>query len=254
MLRSLRRDRPSARRPVVTAAAALAAGVSLAACGVTQGSQTYHEHEVEQAARLNVGAIQINDVYITPVGAAPQSEGSAALQLAPEDTPIVSPSPSVSFSSSAPAGSVEGYLVASVTNSSGTASDRVINASIGGGSTSSGSGGTVSLAPASAKTTVPPNGTLTFNDPAATDQGPFLVITGLAQPLQVGTFVPVTFTLSTAGQTATLQVPVVYSFAGEPPSSPPVPTGAPSASTSTQGARSHASATTSASTTTTAAQ
>lgn len=214
---------PALRRSLVTAAVMLAvAGV--AGCGVGQGSEASREHAVEQAAEITSGDIQFNNVYINPIGERlPPLPGG--LSLAPSDVPIVTPSTPPTPTASPSPGAAQGYLVATVTNSSDTATDRVLGAQITGAS-----GATVSLAPpGAAPVNVPPNGQVHFNDPAATANGPFLVISGMTTPLTIGTSVTVTFTVAGEGQLPPIQVPIVNGYAGPPPSTPPVPTGSVSA-------------------------
>lgn len=212
------------RRPLVAAAAVLTiAGVT--GCGIGQGNETQREHEVEQAAKVSVGDIQFNDIYITPING--QLNPPPDVSLAPSDVPIVTPSSSPTPTPTPSPGAAQAYLVATVTNSSGTQADRVTGARIVG---PSGASGTVSLAPPNAPLTVPPNGQLHFNDPAATSTGPFLVISDVTTPLRIGTSVQVAFTVAGEGQLPPVAVPIISSFAGAPPSSPPVPTSTASGS------------------------
>lgn len=204
----------------MAAGAIVVASVTLAGCGIGQSNETQKEREVEQAASQTTGALHFNDVYITPVGQEITPE-PGGLTLAPSETPIVSPPASTPApsSTSSSAGSVDGYLVASVTNGNGFRADKVLGVQVGGAT----GGASVTLAPAGAPTTVPPNGILRFKDPAGSSTGPFLIITGMTQPLRIGTTVPVTFTVQGEGQLPTIQVPVISSFLGTPPASPPVP-------------------------------
>ncbi|MDQ1697088.1 MAG: hypothetical protein QOJ03_2441 [Frankiaceae bacterium] len=96
----------------------------------------------------------------------------------------------------------QGYLVAVLVNN-GSAPDTLANATV--------TGGTIQPAgAASSDLTVQPSSSVLFGDPDLGDTGPALAISGLNQPLQLGTTMHVTLVFSTSG-TAALDVPVLSS-------------------------------------------
>jgi copper(I)-binding protein len=98
--------------------------------------------------------------------------------------------------------SAQGYLLAVLVNK-GSDPDTLTNATV--------TGGTVQPAgAASSDLTVPANDSVLFGDPDLGDTGPALAISGLTEPLQLGTTMHVTLVFSTSG-TATLDVPVLSS-------------------------------------------
>jgi len=217
-------------RWAVTAAAILPAALLAAGCGSGPHNETSQEQSAVQAAHVTSGSIQIEDIYVTPVGT-PLNPGPDNT-LAEADT-TVSPSPQPTPSLPAK-GQADGYLVATVVNNAATP-DAVTGVTIGSSSTTSDTSpspgssaaesGTVTLAPSGADTTVRPYSVLNFLDPAdynSGQSGPYLVLVNLSSPLIIGDYLPVTFAMA-SGTTDVVQVPVISSDFGAPPSSPPVP-------------------------------
>jgi hypothetical protein len=98
-------------------------------------------------------------------------------------------------------GTAQAYLLVSVINRGGSP-DTLTNATVTGGTVAPG-GGASSL-------TVPASESLRFGDPELGDTGPALEVSGLAQPLQLGTTVKVSLTFQSSG-TVSLDAPVTAS-------------------------------------------
>lgn len=179
-------------------------------CGAGQNNETQLEHAVVQGAHAQVGPIQIQNIAIIPVGQ--DIQPSADASLAAPDVTSVSPD-ALGTPSTLPKGAVDGYLVATIINTAETGNDQLSGVTV--------AGATVTPAPRGATLTVAPNGILQFGDPADSTSGQFLTLTGVSTPLTIGQTLPVTFTLAGAGATGTVRVPVITSYYGIPPASPP---------------------------------
>ncbi len=213
MLRRL--ARPSAfvvhRRRVAIPALVIALAAA-AGCGAGQGNETQQESNSVQGAHATIGPILIQDIYITPVGEdiAPPPGAS----LAAPDVTSVSPSPVVT-PSVITRGQVDGYLVATLIDTSTTGSDQLTGVTV--------QGGTAQPTPAGVNLTVAHLGTLNLADPADPQStgGPYITISGMTSALSIGLTVPVTFTMASAGTSQTINVPIISSTFGTPPPTPP---------------------------------
>jgi hypothetical protein len=173
------------QRRTAVAVAALAAGLSmLAACGFEAPSVEDHEQASVQATDFTFGALHIDDTSIT----AATTSGS---------TP-------------------QFYLVVTIVND-GKSRDTLTGVTT--------SQGTITLADAGTSggsLTVLPGVPVEIGLPSTATPGPTLAVTASPTP-QTGAFVPVQFTFARAGQSATIQVPVIP--AGETTTATqPVPT------------------------------
>jgi hypothetical protein len=192
------------------------------ACGAGRGDETSRERTTPYVANGNVGDIRVADAIVAPTaGACPPGA----------DCPAGStPTAAATASAAVPPSSVnaQGFLTVSLLNR-GSQPDVFTGAHI--------AGGTVSVAGAAAaspsatpstsgasptnSTTLPPGELVSFGDPFTGAVGPALVITGLAQPLQNGTVLSVTFSFAQAGD-VTLAVPV-QPITGTTQSATPIP-------------------------------
>jgi hypothetical protein len=238
VLRSLLREPPASRRlarRAVVAGIAVPLVAAVSGCGIGKSNETQHERASVQAASIVDGPIHINDIYVTPVGETVSPDPGVSLASADASVvPSIAPTPTLP-----PKGQVDGYLVATVTDTANVRTDALTGVTIGAGtagsqtSASTAVTGTVGISPANAKVSLAPNSQLHFLDPADTaagSNGPYLVITRLTRPLVIGETLPVSFTLQNAGPTATVQVPVISSYYGTPPTVPPGASSAPATS------------------------
>ena len=177
------------RNRLLAVAAVLLVG-SLTGCGAGQHDATSGERATPYQADANLGALKIRAVTVTLAG---QTYSSPTPTSSPTTPPIVG-------GSSVPPDTQAFISVVIVNN--GTAPDGITGATVPGGQ--------VSPTNASVSPTIDPRGILRFVDPEVTssNNGVGLAITGLTQPLQPGTTVPVTFSFQTAGQ-VTIHAPVV---------------------------------------------
>jgi hypothetical protein len=177
------------RNRLLAVAAVVLVG-SLTGCGAGQHDATSGERATPYQADANIGALKVRAVTVTLAG-----------QTYASPTPTSSPSgpPLVGGSSVPP--DTQAFISVVIVND-GTAADGITGASIPGGQ--------VSPTSASASPTIEPKGILRFVDPEVTsaNNGIGLAVTGLTQPLQPGTTIPVTFSFQTAGQ-VTIQAPVM---------------------------------------------
>jgi hypothetical protein len=202
--------------------AALIVAVALAGCAAGKHDETSHEHATPWVADATVGPVFVRAVTVVPstiassasptastfpsqtatVGPAASATSlptvTATATPGATNTPQLSPSPSASASASGSSGGAQAYLTMTLVSS---VEDTLTNATLS-------SGGTVTPTDASTPLTVKPQQALIISDPeTATTPGPALAITGLAQPLRLGTTVRVTLTFQNAG-TVTLDAPV----------------------------------------------
>ena len=195
---------------------AVLAVLALTGCAAGQNDATSHEHATPWVADARVGAVAVRDVTIVPSLSAQASAspaGSATATAFPSATATVGPeasatasptlaaTPSVPATSASPSpstGGTQGYLTMTLVSS---VPDTLIGASLS-------NGGTVTPS-AAGGLTVRPQQALVIADPEnpSSAGGTALGISGLSQPLQVGTTVRVTLTFQTAGSVS-LVVPV----------------------------------------------
>ena len=157
------------QRRVVVGIAGVVATLLLAACGFDSPAVTNHEHNSAQAQEFTVGPISVRDAYITTLPSATS------------------------------------YLVVSLVNDSPQADSLTTVTSPNGTVSFSGSGifgGAL---------TVPPKGVpVVVNQPLLAPQGPTATFTPTStKPPQLGTYVPMQFSFSGAGSSATVPVPVI---------------------------------------------
>lgn len=227
-----------ARRSLTFAVVALGV-LGLVGCASGPGNETSLEHTVLQGTDTSVGSVDIQDIYVTAVGeeVTPAATGAT---LGPTSTATGSAPPEITTASPTSSSSVSGYLVATFTDNSKVQPDALVGISavgpVSAGSSAASAAGsnlTVNLVPSGSKVDMQTNGSAFLRDPAASQTGPFAVLSGATAPLQIGDYVKVTFDLQNAGASSTVEVPIIESFAGTPPATPPGVTAKPAPSQKT---------------------
>jgi hypothetical protein len=137
------------------------------ACGAGKNNETDHEHATPWVAGTSIGSLSVRAVRVVPATAGPGSG---------------TPGPSAS--------SAQGYLLAAVVNN-GTTTDQLTNVTVDGATVQPSAGSVLSF---------PPTELVRFGDPEIGDTGPALELSGLSQPLVVGTTMKVTMQFQKAGQ------------------------------------------------------
>lgn len=143
----------------------------IAACGAAEGSGTEQIQPRPYAGAADAGSVHVRAARIIPGDATSTPSGDAA---------------------------AEAYLTLSIVNT-GSEADTLTNATVAGGSITPG-GPTTSFR-------VDPQHALQFGSPFLGHDGATLEISGLTEPLRVGTVVDVTMSFQHAG-TVSMKVPV----------------------------------------------
>ena len=186
-----------------------------------QNTTTDKEHQTPYVVGADAGSL-----FLTAASLVPAQSGATDSSAT---TPTSTPSASNAGSASTGTSTADGYLVVDIVNR-GTTPDQLTGVLVQGAS--------VTPQDVSAKgLTLPPSQAVRFGDPELGGSGNSLQVSGLTQPLTVGTSMPVTFQFAQAGS-VTLKVLVRSSDSyGTTATSTPLPlTGSyPSASETPEG-------------------
>jgi copper(I)-binding protein len=168
---------------------------ALAACGFEAPDVTQHENSEVQGTSLTIGAVRVRAVFATPV------------ETSETATPL--------------------YVVVTFVNDAKTPDTLTSATSPLGPVTLSGG------AASNGQLTLPPGVPVQVVDPALLTPGPTMTV-GVKTSPPVGSYVPITFTFTNAGTTATIQAPIVpagesegpnATLSGSPATPPPVSLG-----------------------------
>lgn len=201
-------------------AAVIAVLPLVAGCGAGRNTTTDKEHQTPYVVGADAGSLFVTAASLVPA----QSGASDASAATPSPTPSAG-----GGSARTPGPTADGYLVVDIVNR-GTTPDQLTGVIVQGASVTPQDVSSQGL-------TLPPSQAVQFGDPEFGGSGNSLQVTGLTQPLTVGTSVPVTFQFRQAGS-VTLQVLVRSSDSyGTTATSTPLPlTGSyPSASETPEG-------------------
>jgi hypothetical protein len=169
-------------------AAVIAVLPLVAGCGAGRNTTTDKEHQTPYVVSGSAGSLLVTAASLVPAEAG--ATGSSGT--------TVTPTPSAgSLSTGTPGATADGYLVVDIVNR-GTTPDQLTGVLVQGASVTPQDASSRGL-------TLPPSQAVQFDDPQVGGSGNSLVVTGLSQPLTVGTSVPVTFQFRQAGS-VTLQV------------------------------------------------
>jgi copper(I)-binding protein len=173
-------------------AAVIAVLPLVAGCGEGRNTTTDKEHQTPYVVNASAGSLFVTGAILVPAQAGTSDTTGTAS--------TVTPTPSASAVSTAtPAATADGYLLVDIVNR-GTTPDQLTGVLVEGASVTPADESPQGL-------TLPPSQAVHFDDPELGGTGNSLQVSGLSQPLTVGSTVPVTLRFQQAGS-VTLQVPV----------------------------------------------